>query len=198
ENIIWAVEHGHQAAISIHNHCQGIALAERPAWGMNLVSAKAGMHAWSYSNDYSSAPRTKMQHAELAERFAKLSVEVELGFRSGEHHLGRGARASGGDLDSQPLPGHRARRAPRMGHESRERQSRHARLVVQQRLQLGAAHQDATRRAGGAIREAERRGGAGLQIGRTSSGPWSTGIRRRSRFTTTARASRSPSAPHGA
>ena len=80
ENIIWAVEHGHQAAISIHNHCQGIALEERPAYGMNLVSAKMGMHAWAYSNDYSSAPRTKMTHADLSSRFAKLSLEVELGF----------------------------------------------------------------------------------------------------------------------
>jgi formate dehydrogenase (NADP+) beta subunit len=80
ENIIWAVEHGHQAAISIHNHCQGIPLTDRPAHGLNLVSAKVGMHAWSYSNDYSPAPRTKMTHADLEERFSKLSVEVELGF----------------------------------------------------------------------------------------------------------------------
>jgi NADPH-dependent glutamate synthase beta subunit-like oxidoreductase len=79
-NIIWAVEHGHQAAISIHNHCMGLPLTERPAYGMNLVSAKVGMHAWSYSNDYSSAMRTKMTHADLTRRFAKLSVEVELGF----------------------------------------------------------------------------------------------------------------------
>ena len=80
ENIIWAVEHGHQAAISIHNHCMGIPLSERPAYGMNLVSAKMGMHAWSYSNDYSPAPRSKMTHEELTKRFSKLSVEVELGF----------------------------------------------------------------------------------------------------------------------
>jgi NADPH-dependent glutamate synthase beta subunit-like oxidoreductase/ferredoxin len=80
ENIIWAVEHGHQAAISIHNHCQGLSLRERPPYGMNLVSTKVGMHAWSYSNDYSSTPRTKMQHAELTKRFAGLNVEVELGF----------------------------------------------------------------------------------------------------------------------
>jgi formate dehydrogenase beta subunit len=80
ENIIWAVEHGHQAAISIHNHCQRIPLSERPSYGMNLVSAKMGMHSWGYSNDYSSAVRSKMQHAELAERFANLQTEVELGF----------------------------------------------------------------------------------------------------------------------
>jgi formate dehydrogenase (NADP+) beta subunit len=80
ENIIWAVEHGHQAAISIHNHCQGVPLTDRPAFGMNLISSKVGMHAWSYSNDYSALPRTKMQHAELTKRFAGLNVEVELGF----------------------------------------------------------------------------------------------------------------------
>jgi ferredoxin len=84
ENIIWAVEHGHQAAISIDNHCQGVALTERPAYGMKLVSSKVGMHAWSYSNDYSSMPRTKMQHAELTKRFQGLNVEVELGFTAEE------------------------------------------------------------------------------------------------------------------
>jgi len=80
QNIIWAVEHGHQAAISIHNYCQGVPLTERPADGMNLVSAKVGMHAWSYSNDYSPVPRSKMTHAELTERFSTLGLEVELGF----------------------------------------------------------------------------------------------------------------------
>jgi formate dehydrogenase (NADP+) beta subunit len=80
ENIIWAVEHGHQAAISIHNHCENLPVTERPAYGMTLVSAKLGMHAWQYSNDYSAAPRMKMTHAELTERFANLGVEVELGF----------------------------------------------------------------------------------------------------------------------
>ena len=80
ENIIWAVEHGHQAAISIHNHCSALPVTERPAYGMNLISAKMGMHSWSYSNDYNPSPRAKMQHAELVERFANLGVEVELGY----------------------------------------------------------------------------------------------------------------------
>jgi len=80
ENIIWAVEHGHQAAISIHNYCQGIPLTERPPYGMNLVSTKLGMHAWRYSNDYEPATRAKMQHVELTQRFQALGVEVELGF----------------------------------------------------------------------------------------------------------------------
>ena len=80
ENIIWAVEHGHQAAISIHNYCQGIPLTERPPYGMNLVSQKMGLHSWSYGSDYNPASRSKMNHVELVERFKALETEVELGF----------------------------------------------------------------------------------------------------------------------
>ena len=80
ENIIWAVAHGHAAAISIHNHCQGIPVTERPAVGMTLVSAKMGMQSWAYDNDYETAKRAKMQHEDLAKRFTDLRVEVELGY----------------------------------------------------------------------------------------------------------------------
>jgi len=80
QNIIWAVEHGHQAAISIHLHCSGREVTQRPAAGMNLVSAKLGMHSWSYSNDYNPSPRAKMHHEELVKRFENVQVEVELGF----------------------------------------------------------------------------------------------------------------------
>jgi ferredoxin len=80
KNIIWAAEHGHQAAISIHNHCQGTPVGERLPFGMNLVSAKMGLHEWSYKNDYNPVGREKMSHVDLAERFRKLDVEVELGF----------------------------------------------------------------------------------------------------------------------
>jgi formate dehydrogenase beta subunit len=79
-NIIWAVEHGHQAAISIHQHCTGIPVTERPPEGMHLESTKMGMHSWAYSNDFNPSPRAHMKHAELVERFSKLSAEVELGF----------------------------------------------------------------------------------------------------------------------
>jgi ferredoxin len=47
---------------------------------MNLVTAKVGMHAWSYSNNYNPSPRAKMNHEELVKRFANVHVEVELGF----------------------------------------------------------------------------------------------------------------------
>ncbi|MBK6683338.1 MAG: FAD-dependent oxidoreductase [Deltaproteobacteria bacterium] len=80
ENIIWAVAHGHQAAISIDLHCQGKALTERPPEGQTLASVKMGLHEWSYSNDYNAAGRQKMKHVDLRERFLKISTEVELGF----------------------------------------------------------------------------------------------------------------------
>jgi ferredoxin len=51
---------------------------------MNLVSAKLGMHAWRYSNDYDPAARQKMVHADLEKRFAGLNVEVELGYTAAQ------------------------------------------------------------------------------------------------------------------
>ena len=80
ENIIWAVAHGHAAAISIHQHCQGLPVTDRPPVGMTLVSAKMGMQSWAYDNDYESAKRAKMTHEELTKRFAGVGVEVELGY----------------------------------------------------------------------------------------------------------------------
>ncbi len=80
KNIIWAVEHGHQAAISIHRHCQGKDLHERLPVMMNLGSRKMGMHEWSYSNDFDPAARRKMEHVALQQRFEDLLTEVELGF----------------------------------------------------------------------------------------------------------------------
>jgi NAD-dependent dihydropyrimidine dehydrogenase PreA subunit len=79
-NIIWAVEHGHQAAISIHRYAQGVAVSERLAPTVNLQSRKMGMHEWSYSNDYTPVERRLMPHVSIKERFKKLNIEVELGF----------------------------------------------------------------------------------------------------------------------
>jgi NADPH-dependent glutamate synthase beta subunit-like oxidoreductase/ferredoxin len=81
-NIIWAVEHGHQAAISIDNFCQGVPVTERPAEGMTLTSTKMGLHEWSYSNNYDEVSRQKMVHVDLAARFKSLDTEVELGFNA--------------------------------------------------------------------------------------------------------------------
>jgi formate dehydrogenase beta subunit len=80
ENIVWAVAHGHEAAISIHAHCEGRDIADRPPQGMTLSSAKVGMHSWAYDNDYDPSKRQKMTHEELTKRFSDIGVEVELGF----------------------------------------------------------------------------------------------------------------------
>jgi formate hydrogenlyase subunit 6/NADH:ubiquinone oxidoreductase subunit I len=79
-NIIWAVEQGHQAAISIHNFCETVPVAERPPEVMTLTSTKMGLHEWSYSNNYDGVQRQKMVHVDLVARFKSLSTEVELGF----------------------------------------------------------------------------------------------------------------------
>ena len=80
KNIIWAVAHGHEAAISIHKYVHQEGINDRPPRGMNLISQKMGMHEWSFSNDYNPAARRLMPHVDLKERFKKLDIEVELGF----------------------------------------------------------------------------------------------------------------------
>jgi len=80
KNIIWAVEHGHQAAISLHKFLQGQPVAERPQAGVKLMSVKMGVHEWAYSNDYAPLERRLVPHVSLKERFKKLNIEVELGF----------------------------------------------------------------------------------------------------------------------
>jgi NADPH-dependent glutamate synthase beta subunit-like oxidoreductase len=80
KNIIWAVAHAHEAAISIDRHCQGQPVAERPAQAMTLHTQKMGLAEWSYSNDYNPVKRQKMKHVDLAQRFRELQIEVEVGF----------------------------------------------------------------------------------------------------------------------
>jgi ferredoxin len=80
KNIIWAVEQGHQAAISIHKHCFGGDIHDRLPHALNLASQKMGMHEWSFSNSYDPAERRLVPHVGLKERFKKIDIEVELGF----------------------------------------------------------------------------------------------------------------------
>jgi len=80
KNIIWAVAHGHEAAISIHKYCSGEDIGDRLPPGMNLASQKMGMHEWSFSNAYDPSERRIMPHVDLKERFKKIDIEVELGF----------------------------------------------------------------------------------------------------------------------
>ncbi len=80
KNIIWAVAHAHQAAISIDQYLRGEDVTVRPPVGMTLASQKMGMTEWSYHNEYNPSPRQKMHHVELTKRFAAVDLEVELGF----------------------------------------------------------------------------------------------------------------------
>jgi formate dehydrogenase (NADP+) beta subunit len=79
-NIIWAVAHGHEAAISINLYCQNKSLTERPPRRMELKSTKMGLHEWSFSNNFDSNARTKMIHQKLEDRFQDIQLEVEKGF----------------------------------------------------------------------------------------------------------------------
>lgn len=99
KNIIWAVAQAHEAAISIHNFCQGRALDDRPPQGMNLLTQKMGISEWSYRNGYTPVVRQKMQHVDLVERFEKLNVEVELGF-SAEQAAVEAARCLNCDMQT--------------------------------------------------------------------------------------------------
>ena len=80
ENIIWAVAHGHQAAISIDKLCKGEDLTNRPDPMTNLVSQKMGVHEWSYDNDISQDKRFLVPHADQKVSLKNLKVEVELGY----------------------------------------------------------------------------------------------------------------------
>ncbi len=80
KNIIWAVAHGHEAAVSIHKYCQGEDVAERPPPGASLVSQKMGIHEWSYDNDISNDRRYRVPLREKAEALKDVRLEVELGF----------------------------------------------------------------------------------------------------------------------
>jgi formate dehydrogenase beta subunit len=80
KNIIWAVAHGHQAAISIHKMCQGDDIKERPAPGVNITSTKMGIHEWSYDNDISLDLRFKVPHRDKIIALKDIKAEVELGF----------------------------------------------------------------------------------------------------------------------
>jgi NADPH-dependent glutamate synthase beta subunit-like oxidoreductase len=80
KNIIWAVAHGHQAAISIHQFCQGESVDNRPPPMVTLVSQKMGIHEWSYDNDISLDLRYKVPHRDKLQALKDIKYEVELGF----------------------------------------------------------------------------------------------------------------------
>ena len=80
KNIIWAVAHGHEAATSIHLHCEGRALESRRPHELRMEPRKMGLHEWAYSNDFDPHARSLVPHVDLKKRFTRLDIEVELGF----------------------------------------------------------------------------------------------------------------------
>jgi NADPH-dependent glutamate synthase beta subunit-like oxidoreductase/ferredoxin len=87
KNIIWSVEHGHQAAISIHKFCRKDPIEQRLPRGVSLSSRKMGLHEWAYKNEYNGVERRLVPHVGLLERFKKINIEVELGFTAEEAAL---------------------------------------------------------------------------------------------------------------
>ncbi len=80
KNIIWAVAHGHEAAVSIHSQLSGGDPAVRPAPLVEVISQKMGIHEWSYDNDIALDARFKVPHRAKEESLRDIHTEVELGF----------------------------------------------------------------------------------------------------------------------
>jgi formate dehydrogenase (NADP+) beta subunit len=80
KNIIWAVAHGHEAAISIDLLCEGVDVRLRPPPMTTLRSQKMGIHEWSYDNQVAIDTRYKVPLKELAIALKDIRQEVELGF----------------------------------------------------------------------------------------------------------------------
>lgn len=80
KNIIWAVAHGHDAAVSIDLFLNGQDVSKRPAPGVSMMSTKMGIHEWSYDNDVSLDLRYKVPMVENEVALRNVKVEVEKGF----------------------------------------------------------------------------------------------------------------------
>ena len=80
KNIIWAVAHGHDAAVSIDKLLNGEDIAERPAPGVSLMSQKMGIHEWSYDNEIHADMRYKVPWRDIKITLKNVKAEVELGF----------------------------------------------------------------------------------------------------------------------
>jgi formate dehydrogenase beta subunit len=80
KNIIWAVAHGHEAAVSIDRLCQGEDVSLRPAPGVDLASQKMGLHEWSYDNEIALDQRYRVPLRDKVIALRDIRAEVELGF----------------------------------------------------------------------------------------------------------------------
>ena len=80
KNIIWAVAHGHEAAVSIDKHLNGEDINDRPAPAVEVMSQKMGIHEWSYDNEIALDKRYKVPHRDKVVALRDIKAEVELGF----------------------------------------------------------------------------------------------------------------------
>lgn len=80
KNIIWAVAHGHEAAVSIDKMLNGEDITERPLPAVEVVSQKMGIHEWSYDNAIEPDHRFKVPLRDLGTALKDIKAEVELGF----------------------------------------------------------------------------------------------------------------------
>ena len=80
KNIIWAVAHGHDAALSIHKLLSGENITERPLPEVQISSQKMGIHEWSYDNDISNDNRFRVPLRDKVVALKDIRAEVELGF----------------------------------------------------------------------------------------------------------------------
>lgn len=80
KNIIWAVAHGHDAALSIHRMLSGEDIKERPLPDVEISSQKMGIHEWSYDNDITLDERFKVPLRDKAIALKDIRTEVELGY----------------------------------------------------------------------------------------------------------------------
>jgi len=80
KNIITAVAHGHEAAVSIDRLLNGEDVKRRPAPHVNLMSQKMGIHEWSYDNAPTNDVRFKVPWEKAEKALKSIKIEVELGF----------------------------------------------------------------------------------------------------------------------
>jgi NADPH-dependent glutamate synthase beta subunit-like oxidoreductase/ferredoxin len=80
KNIIWAVAHGHEAAVSIDKMLNGEDIADRPLPAVELMSQKMGIHEWSYDNEIELDKRYKVPLRDKVVALKDIKAEVELGF----------------------------------------------------------------------------------------------------------------------
>jgi NADPH-dependent glutamate synthase beta subunit-like oxidoreductase len=80
KNIIWAVAHGHDAALSIDKLCSGLDINDRPTPMVEIVSQKMGIHEWSYDNDIAPDRRYRVPLRDKVVALRDIKTEVELGY----------------------------------------------------------------------------------------------------------------------